>query len=238
MHGLLAVPDLGADGDLEHLGPLTRAFLENAKNQMAFEFSDTKGRKPTVQSSKMVVAPAITLYTNRLHASREDVISAFGSAGLITQVVSEEELHQSLFISYGGPDEGIATEINAFLKARGVKTWFFPDDALPGQKLHRMMHQGINAHDRILLICSKSSLSRSGVLNELERVLEKEAELGGADLLIPVTVDDHVFSEWLPERPDVAKQVRSRVITTIPKPDGDRVAFDAAMSKVVAALKK
>jgi hypothetical protein len=146
-------------------------------------------------------------------------------------------LHQSLFVSYGGPDARIATEINAFLKARGVKTWFFPDDALPGQKLHRMMQQGIDSHDRILLVCSKSSLSRNGVLNELERVLEKEAELGGADLLIPVTVDDHVFSEWHPERPDVAKQVRSRVITTIPDPDDDRVTFDAAMTKVVAALK-
>ncbi|MEX3671618.1 hypothetical protein [Paraburkholderia phenoliruptrix] len=54
----------------------------------------------------------------------------------------------------------------------------------------------------------------------------------------PVPVDDHVFSEWHLERPDVAKQVRSRVITTVPKPDDDRAAFDVAMTEVVAVLKK
>jgi hypothetical protein len=52
MHGLLAVPDLGADGDLEYLGQLTRGFLDTAKSKIAVEFSDTKGRKPTVRSSK------------------------------------------------------------------------------------------------------------------------------------------------------------------------------------------
>jgi hypothetical protein len=237
MHGLIGIPDLGADGDLEYFGPMTHGLFEAARRQIEVEFSDTNGRKPKVHSNRMAVAPAITLYTDRLHVPHADVVAAFDSLGLIVQIVSEEELHRSLFISYGGPDERIATEINAFLKARGVKTWFFPDDSLPGQKLHRMMHEGINSHDNILLVCSRSSLSRPGVLNELERVLEKEAKHGGADLLIPVTIDGHVFSEWQPPRSDVAEQVRSRVIATIPDPANDRSTFDAAMTKVLSALK-
>jgi hypothetical protein len=33
-------------------------------------------------------------------------------------------------------------KINSTLKAGGVKTWFFPEDNLPGEKLHRVMNEG------------------------------------------------------------------------------------------------
>jgi hypothetical protein len=84
---------------------------------------------------------------------------------------------------------------------------------LPGQKLHRVMHEQINNHDRVLLVCSEHSLSRLGVLNEIERVLEREAREGGKEILIPITLDDHVYQDWAQDRPDLAQQIRSRVIT-------------------------
>jgi hypothetical protein len=77
------------------------------------------------------------------------------------------------------------------------------------------MHDEINKHDRVLLICSKAALSRPGVLNEIERVLEREAREGGREILIPIALDDYVKSEWAPGRPDLAAQIRTRVIATI-----------------------
>jgi TIR domain/Pentapeptide repeats (8 copies) len=148
------------------------------------------------------------------------------------------EVFRTLFFSYGGPDEQIASVINNSLKSRGIKTWFFPDDALPGQKLHRVMHEGVNHHERVLLICSERSLQRPGVLNELERVFEREAREGGSDILIPVTLDDFVFGDWAPARPDVAAQVRSRVVTKLDFEPNHENQLHAQLEKIVKVLSK
>lgn len=143
---------------------------------------------------------------------------------------------QSVFISYGGPDEDFARQLVEFLREKQVKTWFFPDDALPGQKLHRVMHDGVHQHDRVLLICSKASLDRSGVKNEIERVLEREAREGGSSLLIPVTLDSHVFSDWAPDRPDLASQLRTRVIADFRQATSSMADFHVQCAKLLKAL--
>ena len=117
----------------------------------------------------------------------------------------------SVFISYGGPDDAFARKLYHALKGKGVEVFFFPESAMPGEKLHRTMSQAVYDYDRVLLICSRSSLVRPGVLNELEQVLSREAREGGAELLMPVLLDDFALAEWVPERADLARQVRDRV---------------------------
>jgi hypothetical protein len=107
----------------------------------------------------------------------------------------------STFISYGGSDEEFATKLNRALLDQGVTTFLFKEDAVPGMRLSRMMHEGVRRHDRIVLICSKTSLDRAGVLNEIQETLDREAADGGREYLIPIRLDDHVFTEWTPARP-------------------------------------
>lgn len=144
---------------------------------------------------------------------------------------------ETVFISYGGPDEVEARTLSEYLRLHGAKTWFFPTDAVPGEKLHRTMWRGVNEYDRILALCSEDSLSRPGFLNELERVLEREAREGGESRLIPVSIDDSVFShDWPPDgREDLREQILTRVITEIPR-DHDDPRFETAMEKILQAL--
>ena len=100
------------------------------------------------------------------------------------------------------------------------------------------MHEEINRHDRVLLICSEASLTRPGVLNEIEKVLEREAKEGGTEILMPVTLDDYVYADWAPERRDTADQVRSRVITRIGLRTASGGQPDAQLEKVVKALSR
>jgi hypothetical protein len=86
------------------------------------------------------------------------------------------------------------------------------------------------------LLCSKNSLTRSGVLNELERVLEREAREGGTSILLPVRLDDFVLGSWAPDREDLAQQVRSRVIGDFSGTEGDYVRFELEIGKVLTAL--
>ena len=91
---------------------------------------------------------------------------------------------QSVFISYGGPDKPFAERLHGELSRRGVKAYVFSKDAEPGAKLHRVMREGVNRYDRVILLCSRDSLDRPGVLNEIEETLQREAREGGNPVLM------------------------------------------------------
>ena len=99
--------------------------------------------------------------------------------------------------------------------------------------LHRVMSEGVNNHDRVLLICSKNSVNRYGVLNEIERMLEREAKEGGTEIIIPIALDDYIFNDWNPEQKDIKDQIISRVISSI-----NEVNFNKEIEKIVEALTK
>jgi uncharacterized protein YjbI with pentapeptide repeats len=147
---------------------------------------------------------------------------------------------QSTFISFGSPDEPFARKLYEELHKSGVTTFFFPEHAIPGDKLHRMMRKGVNEHDRVILICSKASLDRKGVMNEIEETLAREARAGGAAYLIPLRLDSYIFSGWNPppEKADVAQAVRDRVVADFEGADKDQAKFDDSFMKLIRALKK
>lgn len=145
---------------------------------------------------------------------------------------------QSTFISYGSPDESFARKLYEALQRNGVTTFFFAEHARGGQKLRRMMSRGINDHDQVILVCSRRSLKRPGVLNEVEEVLQREARDGGREYLIPIRLDDYVFTGWKPREADTARAVKDRVILDFVGADTDATKFDAGLQRLISALKK
>lgn len=154
-----------------------------------------------------------------------------------SKIIDQSKAYESAFISYGGQDEPAAQLIDAHLRAKGVETWFFKRDQLPGQKLHRMMYENVNRCGRIILLCSKSSLSRPGVLNEIECALEREAREGGSNILIPVALDDHVFGDWTPQRADLAQHLKDRVIARLDDPIGSPNTAFEQLDRLVESLR-
>jgi len=189
----------------------------------------------SIDSKQLTTLPKVILYTNKLCISVDEVAKTFDKYKTRIEIMDESKMFKTLFISYGGPDQEVAKSLNDKLKSKGIHTWFFPDNAKLGEKLHRMMSNGVNNHDHVLLICSKNSLSRVGVLNEIERVLEREAKEGGGDILLPVTIYEFVFSNWAPEKIDISDQIRSRVITPVDMTDAN---IDSTIDKIVDVLKK
>lgn len=145
---------------------------------------------------------------------------------------------QSTFISYGGPDAGFARRLNDALLENGVTTFFFAKDAVPGKKLHRLMRDGVNQHDRVILVCSQVSLDRPGVLNEITETLQRESREGGKEYLVPITLDDYVFSEWRPEDPGLAQAIKDRVVADFRGANLDSDKFHEGLQRLLAALKK
>lgn len=145
---------------------------------------------------------------------------------------------QSTFISYGGPDTNFAQRLNDALLKNGVTTFFFAKDAIPGRKLHRLMREGVNQHDRVILVCSKASLDRPGVLNEITETLQREARDGGKEYLIPITLDDYVFMGWKPDDPGVAQAIKDRVVADFKGAETDPAKFNEGLLRLIATLKK
>jgi hypothetical protein len=144
----------------------------------------------------------------------------------------------SVFISYGTPDQKFAEKLNNDLTKHNVETFLFTENALPGEKLHRVMRKGINKYDRVILICSESSLNRSGVINEIEETLQREAREGGNSILIPVTLDDYIFSNWAPSKPDIAQSIRDRVVVDFRKAIKNKQKYYSVLKKLLNALEK
>jgi len=233
-HRLLAIPDLGNLGEAASVAQNLKAIFDVFAGLHIGMGNDLNPTGSSVDSITMPFTPKILIYTNGLKVPMQLLISEFQNMGHQIEVVDESSMYQSIFVSYGGPDEEAAGTLNKALKSVGVSTWFFPDDSIPGQKLHRMMHDGVNKHDKVLLVCSKDSLTRNGVLNEIERVLEREAKEGGSDILIPVTLDNYIFTEWNPERTDIADQIKARVIINV-DPESDN--YKKGIDKLVKSLK-
>jgi uncharacterized protein YjbI with pentapeptide repeats len=145
---------------------------------------------------------------------------------------------QSTFISYGSPDEPFARKLYEALHRNGVTTFFFAEHAEFGKPLHRLMRDGVRDHDRMILVCSRNSLDRSGVLNEIEEALRREAKQSGEALVIPIDLDGYIFKGWSPADPGTADAVRSRVVADFVGADTDTVKFDAGLLRLIAALKK
>ncbi len=158
------------------------------------------------------------------HGVPQDELKAFSARPL------------TIFISYGGPDNAVAERLNNALEARGIETFLFVHDAKAGRPLHRVMHRGVNEHDFVVLICSKDSLVRPGVLNEIEESLKKSSRQGGRNILVPLAIDDFVYASWKPDRDDLAVYVRDLVIADFRQAIRGKMAFGKAVDKLVEDL--
>ena len=112
------------------------------------------------------------------------------------------EFH-SVFLSHSSLDKAFARRLYSDLRNVGVNCWFDEKQILPGDSILDLVDHGIKVWDKLLLVCSRNSLSRTTgwwVEQEVERALAKERTLrrGGeaGSTLIPITIDDYVFDGW------------------------------------------
>ena len=146
-------------------------------------------------------------------------------------------LMQSTFISYGGPDEAFARRLYDALRAHGVVVFFFPETAILGERIENEVFRQIQEHDRVLLVCSRDSLNRAGVVNEIQETLDREARDGGATYLLPIMLDDYVLKGWRKTHPQLAERIGRRIIGDFRNTRRGSAAFDKALGRVIDALK-
>ncbi|MBZ5689585.1 MAG: toll/interleukin-1 receptor domain-containing protein [Acidobacteriia bacterium] len=105
-------------------------------------------------------------------------------------------VYQTVFISYGGPDEAVARRLHDALRSAGVAAYFYKEDAVPGRLIDDEMVSGIAQHDRVLFVCSQSAPQRPGWRFELKQAFKKESQEGRGTIALPVSIDEGLWTEW------------------------------------------
>ena len=106
---------------------------------------------------------------------------------------------QTCFISYSSQDKTFVDQLQKALNASGVDYWYAPEHGIWGRPLKEQIDQQIAIRDRVVLVCSKSSLNESDwVLHEITRALETENQRKAEGVenwrvLFPVMVDDELL---------------------------------------------
>jgi hypothetical protein len=144
----------------------------------------------------------------------------------------------SCFISYGHADKPFARRLHDSLQGRGIRCWLDDHEMLPGDKIYSEVDRGIRLWDKILLCCSKDSLTSWWVDNEIKIAFDKEQQLWrerGKEVLalIPLNLDDYLLSQW---QSGLATEVKARVAANFGGWERDHQLFESQFERLVRAL--
>ena len=106
----------------------------------------------------------------------------------------------SCFISYIHADMAFARRLHGALQGRGIRSWLDEHQLFPGQDIYEEVYRGIRFWGKVLLRCSKYSLTSWWVDREIDLAFQKEQNiLRDGDnhvlALIPLNLDGYMFSK-------------------------------------------
>ena len=152
----------------------------------------------------------------------------------------------SYFISYSHnhQDKHFARRLHDKLQGEGIRCWLDEHALLPGDDIYQEIDRGIKYWDKVLLCCSKHSLTSWWVDNEVKTAFEKEQQImkdPDRDLqgqrvlaLIPLDLDGYLFSNDYAS--GMKTQLQSRLAADFTNWK-DHDAFEHEVEKVIRALR-
>lgn len=136
--------------------------------------------------------------------------AAPSNQNLTTKLILNPYEYYSVGISYAGEDAEVAENLYNFLNENGVSAMIFSKHAKIGETTDHFMFRMVHECERMILLCSEVSLNKTGVLNEIDKALGKEARQPGKINIMPIWLDKYVINGWNPPNTYVATEIRRK----------------------------
>ena len=137
------------------------------------------------------------------------------------------------YISNSLADRLFCERLYADLQAKGVRTWFLPEDRDAAGAGWAEVDRGIKIYDKLVVVCSEHSLRSPSVVQEIELALEREAD-DGQQVLYPINIDDFLCDAW---RHPAAEALRERLIGDFRGWSHDAERYSAQLEQLIEVLK-
>jgi hypothetical protein len=150
------------------------------------------------------------------------------------------------FISYSRKDTHFARRLHDILQSRGVRCWLETEHITPAHHFWYESEGGNRLWDKVILCCSKHSLTGDWLDRELESLFTKEQEIEEdlgwepdpdpslARLLIPLDLDGHLVSDAY--RGSMKQKIINRRVVGFNNWEDNPDKLDKGIAEVIAAL--
>ncbi len=140
----------------------------------------------------------------------------------------------SVFISYSHRDATLVDRLELGLTRAGVATYLDRKKSTAGATISASLKDAIIKHDRVVLICSASSLASDWVADEIGYATDKELELGSRQpILIPVLTDGSTV-DWTDRHGGL---IADRFAIDLRDGVDDPIAFQERVNELVDVLR-
>jgi hypothetical protein len=125
------------------------------------------------------------------------------------------------------------------LQRKGIRCWYDEHSMKVGDDIYEAIDAGIKVSDKVLLCCSRDSLTSWWVDSEINRIFGKERQHMRASgkksiALIPLDLDGYMFSEeWQSAKKE---DVHARLAANFVDWRSELKAFDRGIERVIDAL--
>jgi uncharacterized protein YjbI with pentapeptide repeats len=149
----------------------------------------------------------------------------------LASMLDETIQFYSCFISYSHADKDFARHLYDRLQGEGIRCWLDEHQLNPGDPLHPTIYEAIRVYDKVILCCSKASLTSWWVEKEFTRALRKEEDFK-THLIVPLNLDGYVFEPggWLHD------EIRQRMVADFTGWK-NYDTFEQAVQAVIRALR-
>jgi len=146
----------------------------------------------------------------------------------------------SCFISYSHADKPFVRRLRERLQTHGIRSYLDERKMLPGDDIKTELERGTNEWDKLVVCCSKHSLSSQWVEFEIKTALKKEKRLSKergrpVHSVIPIDLDGYISSADC--RSASAREFRRRVVSNFAGADKNAERLETKVEELVRALR-